>query len=142
MVFLCVVGVSEYVGGIVKFCVENGFCYKGMVEIRKLRVQLINFVNLVNFDVEVVLNLCMNLFIVIQCKIFCQICFVGFGDYVVYKSFVGNNFQIKNVYKCMVFEDFVFIYLLLVLFEVLLEYVVYQEVVEIFKFFMKGKSFV
>lgn len=138
MVLLRAVGASEYAGGTVKFCAENGLRHKGMVEIRKLRAQLTNSVNLVNPDAEVVLNPRMNPPTAIQCKALCQICLAGLGDHVAHKSSAGNNPQIKNAYKCMALEDPVFIHPSSALFEVLPEYVVYQEVVETSKLFMKG----
>lgn len=92
MVFFRVVGVCEYVGCIEKFCFENGFCYKGMIEIRKFCVQFINLVNFVNVDVKVMFNFWMSLLLFVQCVVFWQICLLGFCGYVVCKNFIGNDF--------------------------------------------------
>lgn len=54
MVFLRAVGASEYAGCTEKFCQKNGLRYKGMVEIRKLRIQLTNSVNMVDAKAQVI----------------------------------------------------------------------------------------
>lgn len=44
----------------------------------------------------------------------------------------------RNVYKIFFFDDFVFIYFSFVFFKEFFEFVVYQEIVEIIKMYMKG----
>ena len=139
MVLLRAVGASEYAGCTEKFCSENGLRHKGMIEIRKLRAQLTNSVNLVNADAKVVLNPRMSPPSPVQCKALRQICLSGLGDHVARKSPTGNNPQLKNVYSCMSLNEPVFIHPSSALFDVLPEYVIYQEVVETSKLFMKGK---
>jgi len=138
MVLLRAVGASEYAGCTEKFCSENGLRHKGMVEIRKLRAQLTNSVNLVNVDAKVVLNPRMSPPSPVQCKALRQICLSGLGDHVARKSPAGNSPQLKNSYSCMSLDEPVFIHPSSALFEVLPEYVIYQEVVETSKLFMKG----
>ena len=140
MVMLRAVGASEYAGCTEKFCAENGLRHKGMVEIRKLRAQLTNSVNLVNADAKVVLNPRMSPPSSVQCKALRQICLSGLGDHVARKSPAGNNPQLKNAYSCMSLDEPVFIHPSSALFNVLPEYVIYQEVVETSKLFMKGKA--
>lgn len=142
MVMLRAVGASEYAGCTEKFCAENGLRHKGMVEIRKLRAQLTNSVNLVNADAKVVLNPRMSPPSSVQCKALRQICLSGLGDHVARKSPAGNNPQLKNAYSCMSLDEPVFIHPSSALFNVLPEYVIYQEVVETSKLFMKGKDVV
>ena len=142
MVLLRAVGANEYAGCTEKFCSENGLRHKGMVEIRKLRVQLTNSVNLVNADAKVVLNPRMSPPSPVQCKALRQICLSGLGDHVARKSPAGNSPQLKNSYSCMSLDEPVFIHPSSALFEVLPEYVIYQEVVETSKLFMKGKAVV
>lgn len=140
MVLLRAVGASEYAGCTVKFCAENGLRHKGMVEIRKLRAQLTNSVNLVNPNAKVVLNPRMSPPTPVQCKALRQICLSGLGGHVARKSPAGNDPQLKNAYSCMSLDEPVFIHPSSALFDVLPEYVVYQEVVETSKLFMKGKN--
>lgn len=140
MVLLRAVGASEYAGCTEKFCSENGLRHKGMVEIRKLRAQLTNSVNLVNAEARVVLNPRMSPPSAVQCKALRQICLSGLGDHVARKSPAGNNPQLKNSYSCMSLDEPVFIHPSSALFDVLPEYVIYQEVVETSKLFMKGKA--
>ena len=140
MILLRGVGASEYAGCTVKFCAENGLHHKGMVEIRKLRAQLTNSVNLVNPNAKVVLNPRMSPPSLVQCKALRQICLSGLGDHVARKSPAGNDPQLKNAYSCMSLDEPVFIHPSSALFDVLPEYVVYQEVVETSKLFMKGKN--
>ena len=142
MVLLRAVGASEYAGCTEKFCSENGLRHKGMVEIRKLRAQLTNSVNLVNADARVVLNPRMSPPSPVQCKVLRQICLSGLGDHVARKSLPGNNPQLKNSYSCTSLEEPVFIHPSSALFDVLPDYVIYQEVVETSKPFIKGKAVV
>ena len=142
MVLLRAVGASEYAGCTGKFCSENGLRHKGMVEIRKLRAQLTNSVNLVNADARVVLNPRMSPPSAVQCKALRQICLSGLGDHVARKSPAGNNPQLKNSYSCMSLDEPVFIHPSSALFNVLPDYLIYQEVVETSKLFIKGKAVV
>ena len=142
MVLLRAVGASEYAGCTEKFCSENGLRHKGMVEIRKLRAQLTNSVNLVNADARAVLNPRMSPPSPVQCKALRQICLSGLGDHVACKSPTGNNPQLKNSYSCTSLEEPVFIHPSSALFDVLPDYVIYQEVVETSKLFIKGKAVV
>jgi len=138
MVLLRAVGASEYAGCTEKFCSENGLRHKGMIEIRKLRVQLTNSVNLVNADARVVVNPRMSPPSPVQCKALRQICLSGLGDHVARKSPAGNNPQLKNSYSCMSVDEPVFIHPSSALFDVLPEFVIYQEVVKTSKLFIKG----
>ena len=140
MVVLRAVGASEYAGCTMKFCDENGLRQKGMIEIRKLRTQLTNSINLVNPDAKVVLNPRMSPPSPLQCRAIRQICLSGLGDQVARKNPVGNDPQLKNAYTCMSLDEPVFIHPSSALFDVLPEYLVYQEIVETSKLFMKGKG--
>ena len=138
MVLLRAVGACEYAGCTEKFCSENGLRHKGMIEIRKLRAQLTNSVNLVNADAKVILNPRMSPPSPAQCVALRQICLSGLCGHVARKNPTGNDPQRKNAYSCMSLGEPVFIHPSSALFEVLPEYVIYQEIVETSKLFMKG----
>lgn len=141
MVLLRAVGASEYAGSTEKFCYENGLRHKGMIEIRKLRSQLTNVVNLVNPDSQVKLDPQMKPPSAEQCIALRQICLAGLGNRVARRipSEELNDPKHKNAYVCTTLEEPVFIHPKSALFSVLPEYVVYQEIMETTKMFMKGK---
>lgn len=142
MVLLRAVGACEYAGCTEKFCFENGLRHKGMVEIRKLRTQLTNVTNLVNPDSLVKVDPQMKPPSVEQCRALRQIVLSGLGDRVAKKipSQELKDPKLKNAYISDSLEDPVFIHPKSALFRVLPEFVVYQEVMETTKLFMKGSN--
>lgn len=59
MVLLTAVGAAEYEGStekILSFCEENGLRYKALMEIRKLRQQLTNEINLIMPDLNLTVD--------------------------------------------------------------------------------------
>lgn len=143
MVFLRAVGAGEYAGCTEKFCFENGLRHKGMMEIRKLRTQLTNVTNLVNPDSQVKVDPQMKPPAVEQCKALRQIVLAGLGDRVARKipSKEMKDPKLKNAYICDSLDEPVFIHPKSALFQVLPEFVVYQEIMETSKLFMKGGAF-
>lgn len=143
MVFLRAVGAGEYAGCTEKFCFENGLRHKGMMEIRKLRTQLTNVTNLVNPDSQVKVDPQMKPPTVEQCKALRQIVLAGLGDRVARKipSKEMKDPKLKNAYICDSLDEPVFIHPKSALFQVLPEFVVYQEIMETSKLFMKGGAF-
>ena len=140
MVLLRAVGSSEYAGSSKTFCSENGLRHKAMLEIRKLRSQLTRSVNLMNPEAKVMLDPRMSPPSLVQCKALRQICLSGLGDQVAQKIAVENGRHLRNAYSCMALDEPVFIHPSSALFDVLPDYVIYQELVETSKLFMKGEG--
>ncbi|KAK3752383.1 hypothetical protein QZH41_008586, partial [Actinostola sp. cb2023] len=140
MVLLRAVGACEYAGSTEKFCFDNGLRHKGMTEIRKLRTQLTNVTNLSNPDSQIKLDPQMKPPTVEQCRALRQIALAGLGDRVAKKIPLQElkDPKLKNAYICDSLEEPVFIHPKSALFKVLPEYIVYQEIMETTKLFMKG----
>ncbi|KAJ4445445.1 hypothetical protein ANN_07250 [Periplaneta americana] len=147
MVLLRAVGASEFAGRrgqLLQFCMDNGLRHKAITEIRKLRVQLTNEVNLNLPD----LNLCVDPNMApptdIQAKLLRQIMLAGMPDQVAHK--VADNeikededkAKWKHAYRCAEMEDPVFMHSASVLRKKSPEWVVYQEVFETSKLYMRG----
>ncbi|XP_008334371.1 putative ATP-dependent RNA helicase DHX37 [Cynoglossus semilaevis] len=142
MVMLGAVGACEFSGCTPKFCEENGLRYKAMVEIRKLRGQLTNAVNTVCPDVRLFVDPKMappN-----ENQIFClrQIVLAGLGDHLARRVQVEDLLdpKWKNGYKTCLMDDPVFIHPSSALFKTLPDFVVYHEILETTKMYMKGVS--
>ncbi|KAK2522757.1 hypothetical protein Q9233_010116 [Columba guinea] len=142
MVMLGAVGACEYAGCTRKFCEENGLRYKAMLEIRRLRGQLTTAVNSVCTDADLYVDPKMKPPTEAQATYLRQIVLAGLGDHVARRvqaeELLDDNW--KNAYKTALLEDPVFIHPSSVLFRELPEFVVYQEIVETTKLYMKGVS--
>lgn len=114
-----------------------------MLEIRKLRAQLTNTVNLISPDAKAVVNPKMNPPNESQCKVLRQICLSGMGDHVARRIPLEElkDAKLKNAYQCTEVDEPVFIHPSSALFTLLPEFVVYQEVMETSKLFMKGNIY-
>jgi ATP-dependent RNA helicase DHX37/DHR1 len=143
MVMLRAVGAAEFSGCSSKFCQSSGLRHKAMVEVRKLRVQLTNAVNGVNPDAQLYVDPKMKPPSPSQTKILRQIILSCFGENVARRMSAEDcaNRQIKNAYECHLTEDPVFIHPISALFTVLPEFIVFQEIVETSKLYVKGKLF-
>ncbi|KAF4798831.1 DEAH-box helicase 37 [Turdus rufiventris] len=142
MVMLGAVGACEYAGCTPKFCEENGLRYKAMLEIRRLRGQLTTAVNSVCTDAGLYVDPKMKPPTEAQVTYLRQIVLAGLGDHVA-RRVQGEELlddKWKNAYKTALLEDPVFIHPSSVLFRELPEFVVYQEIVETTKLYMKGVS--
>ena len=141
MVMLRAVGAAEFCGCSPKFCQSSGLRHKAMVEVRKLRVQLTNSVNGVNPDAQLYVDPKMKPPSPSQTNILRQIILSCFGENVARRLSAEEcaNRQIKNAYECHLTEDPVFIHPTSALFTVLPEFVVFQEIVETTKLYVKGK---
>ncbi|NXN21385.1 DHX37 helicase, partial [Nycticryphes semicollaris] len=142
MVMLGAVGACEYAGCTRKFCEENGLRYKAMLEIRRLRGQLTTAVNSVCTDAGLYVDPKMKPPTEAQVTYLRQIVLAGLGDHVARRVQAEEllDDKWKNAYKTALLDDPVFIHPSSVLFKQLPEFVVYQEIVETTKMYMKGVS--
>ncbi|NXJ94209.1 DHX37 helicase, partial [Corythaixoides concolor] len=142
MVMLGAVGACEYAGCTRKFCEENGLRYKAMLEIRRLRGQLTTAVNSVCADAGLYVDPKMKPPTEAQATYLRQIVLAGMGDHVARRVQAEDLLDDKwrNAYKTALLDDPVFIHPSSVLFKQLPEFVVYQEIVETTKLYMKGVS--
>uniref|UniRef100_A0A8C5S7I6 DEAH-box helicase 37 n=1 Tax=Laticauda laticaudata TaxID=8630 RepID=A0A8C5S7I6_LATLA len=142
MVMLGAVGACEYAGCTPHFCSSNGLRYKAMVEIRRLRGQLTTAVNAVCPGSELFVDPQMKPPTEEQATFLRQIVLAGLGDHVARRIQVDEllDEKWKNGYKTPLLDDPVFIHPNSILFKQLPEFVVYQEIVETTKMYMKGVS--
>ncbi|KAF3695585.1 putative ATP-dependent RNA helicase DHX37 [Channa argus] len=139
MVMLGAVGACEFAGCTPKFCEENGLRYKAMVEIRRLRGQLTNAVNAVCPEVGVFVDPKMNPPTEHQVVCLRQIVLAGLGDHLARRVQAEDVLdpKWKNGYKTPLMDDPVFIHPTSALFKTLPEFVVYQEIMETTKMYMR-----
>lgn len=142
MVMLGAVGACEFAGCTPKFCEDNGLRYKAMVEIRKLRGQLTNAVNSVCPEVGVFVDPKMTPPTEHQVVCLRQIVLAGLGDHLARRAQAEDILDAKwnNAYKTCLMDDPVFIHPTSALFKKLPEFVVYQEIMETTKMYMRGLS--
>ncbi|XP_067163038.1 probable ATP-dependent RNA helicase DHX37 isoform X1 [Apteryx mantelli] len=142
MVMLGAVGACEYAGCTPKFCEENGLRYKAMLEIRRLRGQLTTAVNSVCSDAGLYIDPKMKPPTEAQATYLRQIVLAGLGDHVARRAQAEEllDDKWKNAYKTALLDEPVFIHPSSILFKQLPEFVVYQEIVETTKLYMKGVS--
>ncbi|KAJ0068081.1 hypothetical protein NL108_015563, partial [Boleophthalmus pectinirostris] len=142
MVMLGAVGACEFAGSTPKFCEENGLRYKAMVEIRRLRGQLTNAVNAVCPEVGVFVDPKMAPPTEHQVVCLRQIVLAGLGDHLARRVQAEDILdpKWKNGYKTPLLDDPVFIHPTSALFKTLPDFVVYQEIMETSKMYMKGVS--
>ncbi|XP_030075313.1 putative ATP-dependent RNA helicase DHX37 [Microcaecilia unicolor] len=142
MVLLGAVGACEYAGFTYKFCEDNGLRYKAMVEIRRLRGQLTTTVNLLCSDVDISADSKMVPPTESQVTFLRQIVMAGLGDHIAKRIQPEELLDEKwrNAYKTPLLDDPVFIHPNSVLFRQLPDFVVYQEIIETSKMYMKGVS--
>ncbi|XP_063470819.1 probable ATP-dependent RNA helicase DHX37 isoform X3 [Symphalangus syndactylus] len=142
MVLLGAVGACEYAGCTPQFCEANGLRYKAMMEIRRLRGQLTTAVNAVCPEAELFVDPKMQPPTESQVTYLRQIVTAGLGDHLARRVQSEELLEDKwrNAYKTPLLDDPVFIHPSSVLFKELPEFVVYQEIVETTKMYMKGVS--
>ncbi|XP_015276340.1 PREDICTED: probable ATP-dependent RNA helicase DHX37 [Gekko japonicus] len=142
MVMLGAVGACEYAGCTPSFCTANGLRYKAMVEIRRLRGQLTTTVNSICSDAGLFVDPKMKPPTEAQVTYLRQIVLAGLGDHVARRIQAEEllDEKRKNGYKTPLLDDPVFIHPNSILFKQLPEFVVYQEIVETTKMYMKGVS--
>ncbi|XP_042636514.1 probable ATP-dependent RNA helicase DHX37 [Orycteropus afer afer] len=142
MVLLGAVGAWEFAGGSPQFCEASGLRYKAMTEIRRLRGQLTTAVNAVCPEAELFVDPKMQPPSESQVTYLRQIVTAGLGDHLARRVQSEELLDDKwrNAYKTPLLDDPVFIHPSSVLFRELPEFVVYQEIVETTKMYMKGVS--
>ncbi|XP_033828283.1 probable ATP-dependent RNA helicase DHX37 [Periophthalmus magnuspinnatus] len=142
MVMLGAVGACEFAGFTPKFCEENSLRYKAMVEIRRLRGQLTNAVNAVCPEVGVFVDPKMAPPTEHQVVCLRQIVLAGLGDHLARRVQAEDILdpKWKNGYKTPLLDDPVFIHPTSALFKTLPDFIVYQEIMETSKMYMKGVS--
>uniref|UniRef100_A0A2K6AD05 DEAH-box helicase 37 n=1 Tax=Mandrillus leucophaeus TaxID=9568 RepID=A0A2K6AD05_MANLE len=142
MVLLGAVGACEYAGCTPQFCEANGLRYKAMMEIRRLRGQLTSAVNAVCPEAELFVDPKMQPPTESQVTYLRQIVTAGLGDHLARRVQSEELLEDKwrNAYKTPLLDDPVFIHPSSVLFKELPEFVVYQEIMETTKMYMKGVS--
>ncbi|KAM4053299.1 putative ATP-dependent RNA helicase DHX37 isoform 1-T2 [Anomaloglossus baeobatrachus] len=142
MVLLGAVGACEYSGLMPKFCERNGLRFKAMMEIRRLRGQLTTAVNSLCPEVSIFLDSKMPPPTESQVNYLRQIVMSGLGDHIARRIRPEELLDEKwrNAYKTSLLEDPVFIHPNSALFRQLPDFVVFQEIVETSKMYMKGVS--
>ncbi|XP_029959811.1 putative ATP-dependent RNA helicase DHX37 isoform X1 [Salarias fasciatus] len=142
MVMLGAVGACEFAGCTPKFCEDNGLRYKAMVEIKRLRGQLTNAVNAVCPEVSVFVDPKMTPPTELQVVCLRQIVLAGLGDHLARRVQAEDILdpKWKNGYKTPLMDDPVFIHPNSALFKTLPDFVVYQEIMETTKMYMRGVS--
>lgn len=142
MVMLGAVGACEFAGCSTQFCEENGLRYKAMLEIRRLRGQLTNAVNAVCPEVGVFVDPKMAPPTESQVVCLRQVVLAGLGDHLARRAQAEDMLdpKWKNGYKTPLMDEPVFIHPSSALFKTLPPFVVYQEVMETTKMYMRGVS--
>ncbi|XP_049625154.1 probable ATP-dependent RNA helicase DHX37 [Suncus etruscus] len=142
MVLLGAVGACEFAGCSPQFCEANGLRYKAMLEIRRLRGQLTTVVNSLCPEAKLFVDPQMQPPSESQVTFLRQIVVAGMGDHLARRvqseELVDEAW--RNAYKTPLLDDPVFIHPSSVLFRELPDFVVYQEIVETTKMYMKGVS--
>lgn len=146
MVLLRAVGAAECSkSSLEEFCEKNGLRHKAIVEIRKLRVQLTNQINLNIPNLNLAVDPNMKPPTDHQAKLLRQIVLAGMGDQVAHKvdpNEIANDEdkrKWKRAYRHSDMEDPIFMHSGSVLKKEMPEWVVYQEVYETNKLYMRGK---
>lgn len=139
MVLLKAVGAAEFShsqGKLQEFCDENGLRLKAIQEIRKLRVQLTNDINLNVPNLELGVNPKMDPPTEQQAKMLRQILVSGLGDHVARKipddelKLKEQRHKLKYAYQIPDMEEPVFMHSCSILKKKQPQWVVYQEVYE------------
>ncbi|XP_078042452.1 putative ATP-dependent RNA helicase kurz [Augochlora pura] len=147
MVLMRAVGAAEYAGSrgkLLEFCEEHGLRHKAVVEIRKLRQQLTNEINLNVQDLNLTIDPKMKPPSDIEAKLLRQVILAGMADQVAKKVMPDeinedqDKAKWKYAYKTLDMEDPVFMLSSCVLRKTCPEWVVYQEIYETNKMYMRG----
>ncbi|KAM5238994.1 putative ATP-dependent RNA helicase DHX37 [Ctenodactylus gundi] len=142
MVLLGAVGACEFAGCTPQFCEANGLRFKAMLEVRRLRGQLTTTVNAVCPEASLFVDPKMQPPTESQVTYLRQIVTAGLGDHLARRVQSQELLEDKwrNAYKTPLLDEPVFIHPGSVLFRELPEFVVYQEIVETSRMYMKGVS--
>nr|XP_053631312.1 probable ATP-dependent RNA helicase kurz [Cherax quadricarinatus] len=144
MVLLRAVGAAEYQGGEREWCEKNGLRYKGIAEIRKLRRQLTNEINLIIPSCDLMLDPQMPPPTDDQARLLRQIALAGLVDHVARRV---DDWELKTpedklkwryAYRTQDMEEPVFLPSSSVVRIDMPKWVVYQEIHETHKMFMRN----
>lgn len=147
MILLRAVGAAEYAavqGNLLEFCTSNGLRHKAIVEIRKLRVQLTNEVNLNVPNLNLAVDPNMPPPTDMQAKLLRQMMLSGLVDQVAKRVDLNelkegeDKRKWKHAYQIPEMESPVFLHSNSVLRKEQPEWVVYQEIYETNKTYMRG----
>ncbi|XP_015114763.1 probable ATP-dependent RNA helicase kurz [Diachasma alloeum] len=147
MVLIRAIGAAEYSeasGGLPKFCADNGLRPKAIAEVKKLRHQLTNEISLNIPSLQVVIDPNMSPPTDTEAKQLRQIVLAGMADQVARKMSPDeikeeeDKSKFRFAYKTMEMEEPVFMHLNCVLRRSAPEWVVYQEIYETNKIYMRG----
>ncbi|XP_046386112.1 probable ATP-dependent RNA helicase kurz [Ischnura elegans] len=139
------VGAAEYAGSSEEFCLKAGLRHRAIMEIRKIRVQLSNEIalHIPNMDAPSV-DPKMSPPSDLQAKLLRQIILAGMVDHVAHRVSLDeikedeDKEKWRNAYRCSEMEDPVFLHSSSVLRKELPEWVVFQEVFESTKLYIRG----
>ncbi|CAG9767577.1 unnamed protein product [Ceutorhynchus assimilis] len=146
-VLLKAVGAAEYAhsqGKLQEFCDKNGLRHKAVREIRKLRLQLTSEIKKNLPEVDIFVDPRMEPPTDLQAKLLRQILLSGMGDQIAKKVSVEevtedeDKAKFKYAYKANNMEEPVFLHQNSVLKQKLPEFVIYQEIYETNKIYMRG----
>ncbi|KYQ50329.1 putative ATP-dependent RNA helicase kurz [Trachymyrmex zeteki] len=147
MVLLRAIGTAEYAGSkgrLLPFCEENGLRHKAVIEIRKLRQQLTNEINLNIPNLNLIIDPKMRLPTDTQAKLLRQIVLAGMADQVAKKILPDeikedqDKAKWKHAYRTPEMEEPIFMHSSCALRKTNPEWVVYQEIYETNKMYMRG----
>ncbi|XP_045588877.2 probable ATP-dependent RNA helicase kurz [Procambarus clarkii] len=144
MVLLRAVGAAEYQGGERQWCENNGLRYKGIAEIRKLRRQLTNEINLIIPSCDLVLDPKMPPPTDDQARLLRQIVLAGSVDHVARRvddwelKTPEDKLKWRHAYRTQDMEEPVFLPRSSVARVDMPQWVVYQDVYETNKMFMRN----
>ncbi|XP_012288521.1 probable ATP-dependent RNA helicase kurz [Orussus abietinus] len=147
MVLLRAVGAAEHAsvhGKLTTFCEQNGLRHKAIVEVRKLRQQLTNEIMINISDLNLIVDSEMSPPTEVQAKLLQQIVLAGMADQVARKVSPDEckdekeRRKCKYAYKTLEMEEPVFMHSSSVLRKTNPEWVVYQELFETNKVYMRG----
>ncbi|XP_037092523.1 probable ATP-dependent RNA helicase DHX37 [Pollicipes pollicipes] len=144
MVLIRAVGAAEYSGCTPEFCQRYGLRLKAMKEIRKLRVQLTNQINLVVPSAAAAVDPRQPPPSEPQCRLLRQVLLAGLPDHVARRvepdeiKNAEDRPKWKGAYRCTSIEEPVFLHRGSVLKREAPQFVVYQEIYETNKLYMRG----
>ncbi|RWS15917.1 putative ATP-dependent RNA helicase kurz-like protein, partial [Dinothrombium tinctorium] len=142
MVLLKAVGASEFVNCSPKLMEKYGLRYKAMVEIHKLRRQLTASVNALMVEQQLSLNLEMEPPTDVEAKLLRQLMLSGLFDHVAKRipedELPESHKKFKNCYKSIETESIVHLPQTSALYELKPEMVIYQEIYETTRLYMRN----
>ncbi|KAK6640675.1 hypothetical protein RUM44_012372 [Polyplax serrata] len=147
MVLLRAVGAAEYSKeNLEEFCLKNGLRHRAICEIRKLRVQLTNQINLNIPGLNLIVDPMLKPPTDMEAKLLRQILLSGLTDHVAQKVNLTEindeeeKRKWKRAYRSSEMETPIFLHSGSVLKGEMLEWVAYQEVYETNKLYMRGRA--